>query len=63
MRKDKSRLVEKIIGCDICGKSIRDIFSNNASPVIQGRCCDKCNEEHVIPKRLRRNYWATRRSR
>lgn len=53
MRKDKSRLVEKIIGCDICGKSIRDdIFSNNAWPITQGRCCDKCNEEHVIPTRL-----------
>ena len=54
MRKDESRLVEKIIGCDICGKSMRDdiLFTHNAAPIIEGRCCDKCNDEIVVPTRF-----------
>jgi hypothetical protein len=38
--------------CVICGKAIGDEFGNNAMPVIEGRCCDKCNWEVVIPRRL-----------
>jgi len=25
---------------------------NNAEPINDGRCCDTCNNEHVIPARL-----------
>lgn len=37
--------------CVICGKTIVG-FGNNALPVAQGKCCDKCNQEVVIPARL-----------
>ena len=48
--------------CDICGNPI-DIHYNsegeaywteghNALPVVDGRCCDKCNAEVVIPARI-----------
>ena len=42
--------------CSICGKEIEKIGNwesgNNAQPINNGRCCDKCNTEIVIPKRL-----------
>lgn len=37
--------------CEICGKLTKG-YTNNASPVIEGVCCDKCNEKVVIPARL-----------
>lgn len=37
--------------CVICGKEYTG-YGNNAEPVSKGRCCDKCNEEQVIPARL-----------
>lgn len=38
--------------CCICGEVIEG-YGNNPSPVKEkGRCCDKCNMEVVIPKRL-----------
>lgn len=37
--------------CSICGK-IYEGHGNNASPVNDGRCCDKCDKEVVIPRRL-----------
>lgn len=37
--------------CSICGKEF-DGFGNNAEPVNDGICCDKCNVEVVIPRRL-----------
>ena len=37
--------------CSICGKEFEG-YGNNAEPVNDGRCCDKCNEEVVIPRRL-----------
>ena len=43
--------MEKIIGCDLCGKSIRDKLSHNAMPIIEGRCCKDCNENKVLPAR------------
>lgn len=56
--------------CSICGKEIEKkqhngkIFwdkGHNAEPINNGRCCDKCNENVVIPTRLgmhinRRNF-------
>ena len=40
--------------CIICGNEF-DGYGNNAEPVKQGVCCDKCNQEKVIPARLKRN--------
>jgi len=48
--------------CSICNGPIDDHVDangvvywtegHNAEPVRNGRCCTKCNNEHVIPKRL-----------
>lgn len=40
--------------CSICGKEFDD-WGNNPYPVTKGvddRCCDKCNDEFVIPARI-----------
>lgn len=37
--------------CSICGKKFYG-FGNNAEPVNDGICCDKCNQDVVIPRRL-----------
>lgn len=37
--------------CCICNKEFTE-FGNNARPYKEGTCCDKCNIEYVIPKRL-----------
>lgn len=39
--------------CCICGKDITGEFSNNPWPIKDdGECCDKCNYEYVLPKRI-----------
>ena len=38
--------------CSICGKIYHE-FGNNAQPINDGRCCNKCNADEVIPARLR----------
>lgn len=37
--------------CSICGKNYEG-YGNNVQPVNDGRCCDKCNLETVIPRRI-----------
>lgn len=37
--------------CSIC-KNAYVGFGNNAEPINEGRCCDKCDERIVIPIRL-----------
>ena len=37
--------------CPICGAKIQGM-GNNAYPLFEGICCDKCNSEKVIPFRL-----------
>ena len=37
--------------CSICGKEFEG-FGNNAEPVNDGTCCDKCKRDVVIPRRL-----------
>jgi hypothetical protein len=37
--------------CNICKENYIG-YGNNADPVIDGRCCDKCNFSIVIPTRL-----------
>lgn len=39
--------------CCICGKEIEG-YGNNPVPVkAEGRCCDECNSNYVIPERIR----------
>ena len=38
------------------GKMIWD-SGNNAQPLADGRCCDKCNMIKVIPARLKNIKW------
>ena len=49
--------------CSICGKEIEKQINpktgkvfwdkgNNAQPINNGRCCNACNHEYVIPKRV-----------
>lgn len=37
--------------CSICGKRYKE-YGNNAMPINDGQCCDKCNSTIVVPKRL-----------
>ena len=50
----KFRLIEEKENkkCTICGEEIKG-YGNNAAPVKDGICCDKCNKEVVIPARLK----------
>lgn len=41
-----------IQNCVICGKPIVG-YGNNAAPVADGKCCDQCNQNVVIPARLK----------
>lgn len=38
--------------CVICGGDLGR-YGNNAEPVAKGQCCDKCNQDKVIPARLK----------
>jgi len=40
--------------CVLCGKKIVG-WANNAYPLAQGKCCQKCDEE-VLKERIRRSY-------
>ena len=37
--------------CSICSEEIKG-HGNNAEPINDGRCCDKCNMDKVIPARI-----------
>ena len=37
--------------CSICGEEYEG-FDNNAWPINDGRCCDACNGNLVIPARM-----------
>lgn len=37
--------------CCICGNTFNS-YSNNAAPIKDGTCCDKCNTQFVVPSRL-----------
>lgn len=43
--------IDKKFFCSICGLEFSG-FGNNAAPINDGRCCDLCNDEIVIPRRL-----------
>ena len=45
--------------CCLCNKEIKPNSrgwdgGNNAQPIKDGKCCDNCNNNKVIPERLRR---------
>ena len=42
--------------CSICSEEIQDWIGHNAQPVNNGRCCNMCDEQIVIPTRLAREY-------
>ena len=46
--------------CSICQSGYTG-WGNNAEPVNDGRCCNKCNAVVVIPARLTQIYNATRK--
>lgn len=37
--------------CSICGEDY-DGWGNNAWPINNGRCCDRCNDTVVLPRRI-----------
>lgn len=53
---DLEKLVdfEKVEVCSICGK-VYTGWGNNAYPINNGRCCDKCND-YVIYERIKKMY-------
>ena len=43
----------KKIKCCVCGREIDERDSNDPFPYeTEGRCCDDCNLEYVIPARM-----------
>ena len=51
--------------CSICGKKY-DGYGNNARPVNDGKCCDYCNANVVIPARIyqwKERQWSNGRRR
>lgn len=41
------------IPCCLCGDVVSYQISHNAHPVKDGRCCNSCNMEIVVPRRCR----------
>jgi hypothetical protein len=39
--------------CSICNSAIVG-FGKDEQPINDGRCCDRCHAERVIPERVRR---------
>jgi len=39
--------------CLICSGAIVG-FGNDAQPITDGRCCDRCHAERAVPERVRR---------
>jgi hypothetical protein len=44
-------MTDDVHACSICGERYEG-GGNEAEPVIDGRCCDRCSLEYVIPVRL-----------
>lgn len=47
----KTKSTKKNNVCSICGKPFKGM-GNNAFPFNMGRCCNKCNDNAVIPLRI-----------
>jgi hypothetical protein len=39
--------------CSICERNVKE-FGNNARPVKEGKCCNQCNNDTVIPVRIQK---------
>ena len=53
MGKKKSERAYPV--CSICGQEYQG-WGNNAYPINSGRCCNVCNDNHVIPARIAQMY-------
>ena len=42
--------------CSICNYNDIGKYGNNAQPINDGRCCDWCNNEFVIPRRIKLQF-------
>ena len=42
--------------CSICKEDMLGKFGHNAQPINDGRCCDWCNKEFVIPRRIKLQF-------
>lgn len=52
MKNGTKPTIRRVSTCQICGNSFSGM-GHNAAPVKYGvRCCDKCNQEIVLPVRL-----------
>jgi len=45
--------MKPVQACSICGGAIVGL-GNGAQPVNDGRCCDRCNLQRVLPEKVRR---------
>lgn len=43
--------------CEICKKECESVFGNNPRPLPFKICCDKCNQNNVIPARMMLHYY------
>jgi hypothetical protein len=50
LENERKKMTEKI--CSIC-QNVFTEYGNNAEPVNDGRCCNRCNWAIVIPARAR----------
>ena len=53
------KIQRKAIHSEIVNEKVKQKYwteGNNAQPVKDGRCCDKCNKEIVIPTRIFNHY-------
>jgi hypothetical protein len=51
--KKFNKFAEDVFTCCLC-KGVFTGWSNNAEPLVKnGRCCKKCDNEKVIPERIR----------
>ena len=50
-----SLFLKIIMECCICRGKLGK-YGNNAKPVMNGRCCDRCNRDLVIPVRIARMF-------
>ena len=53
-----------MVKCVICGGKINAVGNwkdgNNAEPIKTGRCCDDCNYEYVVPRRIGDLVWGSK---
>ena len=54
LNNNKGDLMKEESKCCLCDKDFKDFGDrNNAEPIQSGDCCKTCNDEQVIPARLK----------